>query len=419
MKRFSILIAIAVLAALPALALRAVAWQPGPIVETAIFGVAILAAGFLLSWGAEAAESHIAQGLILAAVALVTVLPEYAVDMYYAFQAGQAGPESPYVHYAAANMTGANRLLVGVAWPLLALLHWIKARHRAIELTNDNAVEISFLLLASIYAFVILVKGSITLFDFAMLVAIYGGYVWRVRNVLKSETTDEDEEPGPAAALNELPVRLQWMVMAGLGLVACAIILRSAEPFAEAMVDAGRALGINEFLLIQWLAPLASEAPAVSVAILFVLKGRASGGLVTMISDKINQWTLLVGMLPLAVSIGAGSASPLALDARQIEEFFLTASQSLFGVALLMRLRFSLLSAGALASLFAVQVGLAYYFKDDEPRLIATLTGLAWIYLALAAILFMRNRRRLLGIIRFTVRPSAASASSISRSGPA
>ena len=230
--------------------------------------------------------------------------------MYYAFQAGQAGPGSPYVHYAAANMTGANRLLVGVAWPLLALLHWIKARHRAIELTNDNAVEISFLLLASIYAFVILIKGSITLFDFTMLVAIYGGYVWRVRNVLKSETTDEEEEPGPAAALNELPVRIQWMVMAGLGLVACGIILQSAEPFAEAMINAGRALGINEFLLIQWLAPLASEAPAVSIAMLFVLKGRASGGLVTMISDKINQWTLLVGMLPLAVTVGAGSVRP-------------------------------------------------------------------------------------------------------------
>ena len=33
----------------------------------------------------------------------------------------------------------------------------------------------------------------------------------------------------------------------------------------------GRRLGIDEFLLIQWLAPLASEAPAVTIAILFVL----------------------------------------------------------------------------------------------------------------------------------------------------
>ena len=73
--------------------------------------------GFLLSWGAETAEQHIAQGLILAVVALVTVLPEYAVDLYYAYKAGLEGPQSQYVHYAAANMTGANRLLVGLAWP--------------------------------------------------------------------------------------------------------------------------------------------------------------------------------------------------------------------------------------------------------------------------------------------------------------
>src|ERR1700682_3440065 len=79
--------------------------------------------------------------MILAGVALITILPEYAVDMYYAFQAVQAGPETPYIHYAAANMTGANRLLVGVALPLLALLHWRKDRHSAIELTKDNAIE--------------------------------------------------------------------------------------------------------------------------------------------------------------------------------------------------------------------------------------------------------------------------------------
>lgn len=58
--------------------------------------------------GAEAAEKHISQGLIVAIVAMVTVMPEYAVDLYYAFRTGQA-PESDYVHYAAANMTGANR----------------------------------------------------------------------------------------------------------------------------------------------------------------------------------------------------------------------------------------------------------------------------------------------------------------------
>lgn len=304
MKRFLFLVAIALLAAAPALLLRLSGSRLGPVADAAIFGAGILAAGFLLSWGAEAAERHIAQGLVLAAVALVTVLPEYAVDLYYAYQAGQGGPGSTYVHYAAANMTGANRLLVGLAWPLLIFVQWLRTRRRAIELGDGNAIEISFLLLASLYAFVILFKAQIGLTDFAVLAAIYAAYIWRVRHVRKADDADDEGEPGPAAAFNDLPVRQQWATMAALAIVACGVILLAAEPFAESMVESGRALGINEFLLIQWLAPLASEAPAVSVAVLFVLAGRAAGGLTTMISDKINQWTLLVGMLPVAMSIG-------------------------------------------------------------------------------------------------------------------
>ncbi|WP_092681180.1 sodium:proton exchanger [Rhodopseudomonas pseudopalustris] len=340
------------------------------------------------------------QGLILAVVALVTVLPEYAVDLYYAYQAGKAGPDSQYVHYAAANMTGANRLLVGLAWPVIVLLHWMKDRHRAIELSPSNAIEIGFLLLASVYAFVILYMGRITLVDFAVLAAIFFAYVWRVRNTPKTDNPDEAEEAGPAAALTTLPIATQWAIMIGLVIVACGVILAAAEPFAEAMVSSGRVLGINEFLLIQWLAPLASEAPAVSIAILFVLANRSGNGLTAMISDKINQWTLLVGMLPLAMSVGAGTISSLPLDARQSEEFFLTAAQSLLGIALLLRLRLSIASAALLAAMFSVQVVLAFYYRNDEARTILTLTWLAWVYLVIALAVFSINGRRLVAILR-------------------
>lgn len=408
MRRFLILVAVAVLATVPAVLFRGLGLRPGPILDAAIFGVAILAAGFLLSWGAEAAEQHISQGLILAVVALVTVLPEYAVDLYYAFQAGRAGPESQYVHYAAANMTGANRLLVGLAWPLIVLLHWAKDRHRAISLAPANAVEIGFLLLASLYAFVILFKGRISLTDFAVLGAIFAAYVWRVRNLPKTDDPNEAEEAGPAAALNKLSPARQWLAIGALALTACAVILAAAEPFAEAMVETGRAIGVNEFLLIQWLAPLASEAPAVSIAVLFVLANRAGNALTAVVSDKINQWTLLVGMLPVAMSIGAGGVSALPLDARQSEEFFLTAAQSLFGLALLLRLRLSISSAAALAGLFFVQVTLAFYYRNDEARTILTLTWLAWAYLVLALIVVAFNARQLASIVRTAFLSSAA-----------
>lgn len=297
-------------------------------------------------------------------------------------------------------MTGANRLLVGLAWPLLVFLHLIRDRHRAIDLAPGNAAEIGFLMLASLYAFVILFKGSITLIDFIVLTGIFGAYVWRVRNLPKTDNPDEAEQTGPAAALNKLSPRAQWTAMGALVIVACAVILAAAEPFAEAMVGTGRALGINEFFLIQWLAPLASEAPAVSVAVLFVLANRAGNGLTAMISDKINQWTLLVGMLPLAMSFGAGAVAALPLDARQSEEFFLTAAQSLFGLALLLRLRLSIGSALMLAGLFTSQVVVAFYYRNDEPRTIVTLTWLAWVYMGLATLVFLINREAFVTILR-------------------
>ncbi len=400
MKRFIFLVLLALAAMAPAMLFRLNGWNASPLLNTAIFGIAVLAAGFMLSWGAEAAESYISQGLILAIVALITVLPEYAIDMYYAFQAGRA-PESNYVHYAAANMTGANRLLVGLAWPLILLLHWWRTRDRAIPLASANIIEIGFLFIASLYAFVILLKNRIGLLDFIVLVSVFGAYLWQVGRIPKVESeNNEGEEPGPAAALTKLKPAAEWAWIAGLAVTACTAIFVSAQPFAEAIIASGRVLGIDEFLLIQWLAPLASEAPAISVAILFVLSGRAAAGLTAMISDKINQWTLLVGMLPLAMSFGASSIMALPLDARQHEEFFLTAAQSLFALSLLIRLRFALWAGLALAALFVVQVTIAFVFRNDAARVIASLTMLAWAYLALSIPFFITGLPNVIKAVR-------------------
>ncbi len=391
MRRFLAYLALALLMAMPAMYLRLTGLRPDPVIDAGVFGVAVLAAGFLLSWGAEAAESRVSQGLMLAGLALVTVLPEYAVDIYYAYRAGQA-PGSDYVHYAAANMTGANRLLVGLGWPLIVFLNWGKKRDRGVDLFETNKIELFFLFLASAYAFVILFKNRIDLFDFGVLLAIFGAYIWRVSRLSKPEgaldDADGDDEPGPAAILETLTPRMQWAWTGGLTLVAGAIILLSAEPFAESMVGAGRALGVDEFLLIQWVAPLTGESPEILLAILFVMAARPGSGLIALISDKINQWTLLVGALPVAMSVGAGALTVLPLSARQHEEFFLTAAQSLFGISLLLNLRLGLGGAATLAGLFTLQVVLAFAFQHDAPREIAALTTLGWIYLALAAGVF-------------------------------
>lgn len=398
MRKFSLYVALAIAAALPGLVMRVVGLHLSPPLDTLIFGVAILGAGFLLSWGAEAAEGHVSQGLAIAVLALVTVLPEYAIDIYYTFQAGRH-PGSEYVQFAAANMTGANRLLIGMAWPLIVLLFWWRSGKRAVTLRWENSAEISYLALASLYSFVITIKGRIDLFDTVVLAAIFVAYLWRVSKLPKDDD-DDDEEVGPAAVLAELPKARQYAIMGVLTAIAAAVILAAAEPFAESLVATGEHLGLNKFLLIQWIGPLASEAPEIIICVLFTLNLKPTAALGALISDKINQWTLLVGFIPLFYSLGAGHISAFPLDARQHEEFFLTAAQSLFAVALLLRLRLSLQSALWLLGLFLLQIALAFTFHNNEAKSIAVLTALAWLYIALAAILFAWNRLTLLQYAR-------------------
>ena len=104
-----VLLALLLLA--PALALRLTGVELAAPVAVLVFGLGVVAASFVLAWAAEAAEVDIAGGLAVAILAVIVVLPEYAVDLYFAYQAGER-PE--YVQYAAANMTGSNRLLLGL-----------------------------------------------------------------------------------------------------------------------------------------------------------------------------------------------------------------------------------------------------------------------------------------------------------------
>ncbi len=74
--------------AVPGIILRFAGVHPAPIFGAAIFGLSILAAAFILSWAAETAEMDISQGLALAIIAFIAVLPEYAVDLVLAWKAG-------------------------------------------------------------------------------------------------------------------------------------------------------------------------------------------------------------------------------------------------------------------------------------------------------------------------------------------
>src|SRR5207247_3414329 len=99
------LVALAVALALPGIYLRLSGTSLGTVPDTAVHGLAIVAAAFLLSWAAEAAQVDVSQGLALALIAFIAVLPEYAVDVTFAWKAGRAPQYAPY---AVPNLPGAQ-----------------------------------------------------------------------------------------------------------------------------------------------------------------------------------------------------------------------------------------------------------------------------------------------------------------------
>jgi len=312
-------------------------------------GLGIFGAAFLLSWAAELAQFDIPQALALAFLALIAVLPEYAVDMYFAWMAGK---DPQYTAYATANMTGANRLLIGMGWACVVFTYWLKTGKRSFNLEPSHRVEILFLALATIYSFAIPLKGQLDLVDAAVLVSMFGLYIWRATRAAQIEP----ELEGPSEMIARWGVQPRRFTTVILFFLSGYTIFIAAEPFAEGLLATGRTFGIEEFVLVQWLAPLASESPEFIVAILFALRANPGASLGTLLSSKVNQWTLLVGMLPLVYMVSAGQMTPMHMDQRQVEEMLLTSAQSVFAVAVLINLSFSLLEASFLFVLFITQL---------------------------------------------------------------
>lgn len=371
--------------AVPAVVVRVAGMHPPVVIAMVVFGAGVVAASFVLAWAAEAAEADISGGLAIAVLALIAVLPEYAVDLYFAHAAGS---NPAYVPYAAANMTGSNRLLLGLGWSGVVLIALYVASRRSgrpmktLVLDPGHRRELGFLAIAALVAFVIPVSGQIHLLFGVALLGLFGWYLWRAANAGR----DEPELVGPAARIAALPARQRRPLVIGMFAIAAVTVFACAEPFAEALVGGGNALGVDRFLLVQWLAPLASEAPEFIVAILFATRGKGAAALGLLISAKVNQWTLLVGSLPIAYVAGGG-ATTLVLDARQTEEFLLTATQTLLGVAILLTLRFPRWAAWTLLALFAVQ----FAIPGQQGRY-----ALSAVYLAIAIAALIRNRRHIM-----------------------
>jgi cation:H+ antiporter len=375
---------------------------PAPAMQALLYGLAVVGAAFLLAWAAEAAQIDVSASLAIGALALIAVLPEYAVGFVFAWKGGNdverfgASCRAPGTTgednctLVLANMTGANRLLIGIGWAMVVLVAWWRWRSRGerregIVLGRSKSVELAYLALACAYSLTLPLKQSVSLIDAAILVAIFVAYVIRISRA----PAEEPDLIGPAAWLGGLPRRRRRRAVAGLFLLAATVILLVAEHFAESLKETGVQLGMSEFVLVQWVAPLASEAPELLVAGLFAWRLKTDAALTTLVSSKVNQWTLLVGTLPVVFALASGSLGGLPMDDLPRQEVLLTAAQTVFALAILVNLELSVREALALLGLFWAQflIGAIVPASAHGAELIAVSAA----YLVAGLFLIVRN----------------------------
>ena len=413
LNRQVLAMAVALGVTVPGVALRLTdAHLPDPVLAL-IFGASIVGAAFLLSWAAEAAQVDVSAGLAIGVLALIAVLPEYAVDVVFAVKGGnsyeefgrrcpspEGGGESP-CSLALANMTGANRLLIGIGWTMVVFIAWWRWRQqgepergREITLARTHSVELAYLAIATLFSLTLPLWNSIGPAHAVVLVGIFVAYSIRISKA----PAEEPDLVGPARWIGEQPRSRRRPGVVAMFLVAAAIILLVAEHFADALVGTGKSLGVSEFLLVQWLAPLASEAPELLVAALYAWRLNTNAGLGTLVSSKVNQWTLLVGTLPVAFAIAASGLHGLPIDAHQREELFLTAAQSALAVAILSNLSMSVREAGVVLGLFLFQFVAGAVGPSSIHGPVRIGTGVA--YLVGAAGVLVANRSHLASLFR-------------------
>ena len=347
----------------------------------------ILTSSFIVAWAAEAAQFYISQGLALALLAWVQVLPEFAVEAVIAWNQDIA--------LMTANFTGALRLLTGLGWPMIWLVHAV-ARHRRgerdffsrIELDQEHAVEVVGLTPALLYFGFIIWKGSLGLIDAGVLLAIYTTYLF-ILNRIPPKDHEEAEDAGAVPRfLIGLPAPWRAISIIALFLLGAVLLYLAAHPFLESMIGLATMMGISQFVFVQWVAPFLSEFPEfVTTSYWARSRGKAGMALMNMASSNINQWTVLAAMIPIVYSFSVGHPASIPITEHRTE-VLLTVLQGALGVVLLSNFNFQAYEALGLLVLWVAQ----FFFPNLREEM-CWIYG-AWLVLEIASVFWRSGRLR-------------------------
>jgi cation:H+ antiporter len=327
----------------------------------------------VIAWGAESAQFLVSQAFALTMLAFIQTLPEFAVEGFIAWNAGKS-PTATNIGLMTANFTGALRLLVGLGWPLIYTTTLIfnlrkskKFRIANIELEDEHSIELTGLFIGSLYALVIVLKGTLNLLDSFILIMMYATYVFiLIKLPSRDDAEIQDLEFVPRYILTRKKIYrniLIWCCFLGGG---TGIIL-VASPFIESALGLSFVLGVPAFMMIQWLAPFLSEFPE-KISAFYWAKSivKAPMALMNMVSSGIAELTLLISIIPIIFCISLGDIQTIQFDWAHRAEILLTAIQGILGFIILSKMKFRWFEAYGLFVLWFTQI----YFQYSSSQVI-------------------------------------------------
>ena len=320
------------------------------------YGFSIFSAALIISWAAESSEKDISGSFVIAIIALIAVLPEYAIETVLAYTAGQSYKLNNFVFtnrvgYVSANVTGANRLLAGFGWPLIMLINMLK-NNQSLNIKNNNKLELLVLGIGAISMIIASIIKFQPIFISFVLIIIYLIYLF----ITSKKESTESEFVGISEYLANLPKLTRITTNILLIIFSAVTIFIVSHPFVESLIHIGGKFGIDEYYLIQWLAPLASESPEIIIASLFAMKGRSLESISIILSSQANQMSLLIGSMGAIFSFATSSLISFPLNDTQGVEFLLTSAFALLQISMILWGKFKLQMPVLLLIIFFVQL---------------------------------------------------------------
>jgi cation:H+ antiporter len=365
----------------------------------------LLLSAFLVAWGAEAAQFLVSRGMALAILAWLQTLPEFAVEAVIAWHRD--------VPLMTANFTGSLRLITGLGWPMVLFVAYLFAKRRGgarctcVRLAPEQSIEIMGLLPPVLYFWVIYLKGTLTLVDSAVLIAMYLVYLWTLNRLPARDLEDMADVPKISRWVLTHGAAGRWLGTLGLFALGGVLLGLTAHPFLESMLALAATWGVSSFVFVQWVSPFLSEFPEKLSAYNWARQvTKAPMAISNLVSSNINQWTVLVAMIPMVYCWSLGRVATIHFDAHQRSEILLTMAQSFLGFVLLADLEFTIYEALGLFTLWLVQ------FCMPDWR--EAITLVYWLWAIVELVRAMADRRRVIAIrhyfllIRGVSRPAAS-----------